>query len=240
MSTNPNSILDTVKKVLGFESEYTAFDLDITMFINAAFGSLLQLGVGPGSGFLISDNTTLWSQYTTELSYLGMVQNYIFMSCKLAFDPPATSFGIDAIKNQLLELTWRINIAAETIDPPSDPTATICGDLIPMTGVLKGWFAPKVKNLDFASVVNINAHDGNVFYLELTANCTINAPTNGEEGQHITLELISNGFSVTWGEGWNFGAPGSPVLSSGGETDIISSVYRTVTTDWYTGFSPGF
>ena len=100
MSSNPDSILDSVKKVLGFDSEYEAFDLDIMMFINDAFGSLLQLGVGADTGFVISDNTTLWSQYVTDLSYLGMVKSYIFMSARLAFDPPATSFGIDAFNEQ--------------------------------------------------------------------------------------------------------------------------------------------
>lgn len=240
MSSNPESILDSVKKLLGFESEYTAFDLDITMFINATFGSLLQLGVGASTGFVISDNSTLWSQYTTQLSYLGMVKTYVFMSCRLAFDPPATSFGINAFKDQIEELGWRINVAAEAIDPPSDPTATICGDLIPPTGVLKGWFAPKTKTLDFMSTVTPDAHDGNVFYLTLIADCTINAPINGEDGQHLTLELTSNGFSVTWGEGWNFGTVGNPVLTSGGKTDIISAVYRTEKTDWFAGWSPGF
>jgi hypothetical protein len=240
MSSNPESILDSVKKLLGFESEYEAFDLDITMFINATFGSLLQLGVGPDSGFVISDNTTLWSQYTTQLSYLGMVKTYIFMSCRLAFDPPQTSFGIDAFKNQISELGWRINVAAETIDPPSDPFLSVGDDDISQGGKLKGWFAPKTVTLDFSSTVAPDAHDGNVFYLTATADCTINAPVNGEDGQHITLELTSNGFSVTWGAGWNFGTVGLPVLTSEGKTDIISAVYRTEKTDWFAGWSPGF
>ncbi|HEY2455601.1 MAG TPA: hypothetical protein VGI71_23900 [Scandinavium sp.] len=123
MSTNASSILDSVKKVLGFDAEYTAFDVDIIMHINSAFGSLLQIGVGNPSGFTINDDATLWSDYVTSLQYLGMVQQYIYMNVRLAFDPPATSYAIAAIKDQIEELSCRINIASEQITPPSDPFA---------------------------------------------------------------------------------------------------------------------
>jgi hypothetical protein len=114
MSANPNSILDSVKKTLGFDPEFTAFDLDITLNINSAFGTLQQIGVGPGKGFAITDNTTLWSQYVNSLLYLGMVKQYIFLSVKMAFDPPATSFAIEAIQKQLAALEWRLNVWAES------------------------------------------------------------------------------------------------------------------------------
>jgi hypothetical protein len=240
MSVNPDSILDSVKKVLGFESEYTAFDLDVTMFINAAFGSLQQLGIGSSTGFYISDNTTLWPQYISQLSYLGMVQTYIFMSAKLAFDPPGNSFGIDAIKYQLEQLAWRINVAVEALNPPTDPfLSTDTESEIVEGGILKNWFAPKLKVLDSAATVVMDATDGNLFYLTLLEDATVNAPVNGAEGEHITLEITSNGFAVVWGSGWNFGAPGTPDLTSD-KTDIISSVYRGSATGWFSGFSPGF
>lgn len=234
---NPASILDSVKKVLGFDPDYTAFDLDITMHINSAFGSLWQLGVGGDTGFFITDNTTLWSQYVSQLSYLGMIQQYIFLNARLAFDPPATSFAINAIEKQLEQLAWRINIAAEHISPPSDPFAPAN----PLdNGVTTSFFRVRTMNLEFASVVAPDAGLANTFYLTMTGNCTINAPVNGSDGEHITLEIIANGHSVTWGNGWNFGDAGEPTLSSGGQTDIISGVYRVSTTDWYSGFTPGF
>jgi hypothetical protein len=119
MSVNPDSILDSIKKFLGFESEYEAFDVDITMYINASFGSLQQLGVGPDN-FSIENNTTLWVGYVSRQDILGMVKMYMFMSVRLAFDPPNTSFAIAAIQNQIEQLAWRINVMAELPEVQSD------------------------------------------------------------------------------------------------------------------------
>jgi hypothetical protein len=240
MSSNPESILDSVKKALGLDSEFTAFDLDITMFINSAFGSLTQLGVGSDTSFIIADDTTLWSQYVTDLSYLAMVKQFIIMSVRLAFDPPATSFGLDAIKDQITQLSWRLVVAVETVNPPSDPGGS-WGSPSSFTedGVLKTYFAPKSVQLDFASTVTIDASKGNVFYLMMSADCIIDAPINGADAEHITLELTSAGFAATWGSGWNFGAAGTPSLSPD-NTDIISAVYRQDAAEWWAGFTPGF
>ena len=236
--TNPESILDSVKKTLGFDSTYTVFDLDITLGINSAFGSLQQLGVGADGGFTIADNTTLWSQYISELLYLGMVKQYIFLSVKLMFDPPGTSFGIEAIEKQIDQLAWRINSAFEGLHPPSDPFAT--SDDSGASAVTPTYFKIEIVQLTFASVIEPDASDGNTFYLTMTGDCTINTPVNGVDGHHITLELISNGHAVTWGSGWNFGDSGVPDLSGSGRTDVISAVYRQSAASWYAGFTPGF
>jgi hypothetical protein len=246
MATNSESILDSVKKVLGFDAEYTAFDVDILMFINSAFGSLKQLGVGSDTGFVISDNTTLWTQYVTSLSFLGMVKQYIYMSVRLAFDPPGTSFGITAIQEQLKELGFRINVAIETEVPPSDPFAVqeileLAGEdaVVFEGGVMPTYFAPKVKTLEWATVVTPDARDGNVFWLTLTADCTVNAPINGVDGQHLTMGITGAGHNLTWGNGWNFGDAGLPTLTAG-KTDFISGVYRESRTEWDAGFTQGF
>jgi hypothetical protein len=234
---NPASILDSVKKVLGFDPDYTAFDLDITMHINSAFGELQQIGVGGDTGFAIADNTTLWSQYVSSLTYLGMIQQFIYLSVRMAFDTPATSFAIAAIEKQIEQLSFRINIAAEHIDPPSDPFATTT---ITVEGSSNTYFVVKTVQLGFASVVTMDASAGNTFYLTMTGNCTIEAPVLGTDGEHITLELISNGHTVTWGPGWNFGDNGEPSLSTGGLVDVISGVWRAADNEWLTGFTPGF
>ena len=230
MTYNPESILDSVKKLLGLDSADTSFDTDVTLFVNASFGSLRQLGVGSNTGFVIKDNTTTWSQFIVNLALVGLVKSYIFMKVKLAFDPPATSFGIDAIKSQVQELEWRINSTAEEFSPPSDPFG---GPVPPYV------FVPQIVHVDFQREISMDASEGNVFYLTLTGSATIDAPINGTDGQHITLELTSEGNSVTWGSGWNFGTNGTPSLSADA-TDIISAVYRTEVSEWYAGFSPGF
>lgn len=234
MSPNPDSILDSVKKTLGLDSSDTSFDLDVTMFINGAFGSLHQVGVGSDTGFIISDNSTLWSQYVADFTYLALVKLYIYMAVRLAFDPPATSFGIDAVKNQIDQLIWRINVAVEQVKPPSDPFGNDESDPMAL------YFAPKVVQLQFESVITPDASNGNMFYLTLTGDCTINPPVNGADGQHITLEIASNGHSVTWGSGWDFGTSGAPTLSSSGLSDVISAYYKTTATAWRAGFTSGF
>jgi hypothetical protein len=110
---NNDSILDSTKKSLGIQFDYTEFDPDVIMAINSAFGPLTQNGVGPDGGFQISDNLTLWSTYVTDVRYLGMVKMFIWQSARLVFDPPASGFGISAIQKNIDELLWRINVAAE-------------------------------------------------------------------------------------------------------------------------------
>src|SRR5690348_7240956 len=180
------------------------------MFINSAFGPLKQFGVGPDTGFMIVDNTTLWSQYVTSASYLGMVQNYIFMTVRQVFDPPANPKTIDAIEKIIQEFGWRITAAVEAENPPSDPFATTVTDT--QSGIMTKYFAPKVVQVQYSPAITIDASAGNMFYLNMTGDCAIFAPANGVDGEHITLEITSNGHSVSWRSGWYFGDIGAPTL----------------------------
>lgn len=233
MAANPNSILDSIKQVIGVDADYTAFDIDVIISINSAFGSLKQLGVGAESGFAISDNTMLWEQYCQDIVYLGMIKQFIIMTVKIAFDPPATSFGLDAIRKQLEELSFRINVEAENINPPSDPFGMEEGEV-------KSVYVVKTMTLAMADTIVPDASVANTFYLTLTGDTTIIAPVNAVDGQHVTLEIIANGHTVTWGNGWNFGSAGVPTLSTGGLTDVVSAVYRESTAKWLAGFTAGF
>lgn len=107
-----DSILDMTKKMIGFESDYTAFDLDIITHINSTFFALQQLGIGPESGFVITDKSSKWSDYLTG-NDLSAVKTYMFLKVRLLFDPPTTSFANEAIKNQITELEWRLNVQSE-------------------------------------------------------------------------------------------------------------------------------
>ena len=49
------SILTSIKKLLGIAEEYEHFDADLIMHINSVFMILTQLGVGPSEGFRITD-----------------------------------------------------------------------------------------------------------------------------------------------------------------------------------------
>ena len=48
------SILISIKKLLGIDESYTHFDPDIIIHINSVFSILTQMGVGPANGFSIS------------------------------------------------------------------------------------------------------------------------------------------------------------------------------------------
>ena len=106
------SILDTIKKMLGIESDYTHFDIDIITNINTAFLNLQQIGVGPKSGFSITDNTTKWSDYISG-EKLEAVKTYIYLKVRLLFDPPTNAFLVDAMERQIREIEWRLNVQVE-------------------------------------------------------------------------------------------------------------------------------
>ena len=108
-----DSILDSIKKVLGLDPEYTEFDIDIIMHINSIFSTLHQLGVGPEEEFSISDNTSIWDDFIGTTKDINSVKSYVYLKARLMFDPPATSFAIAAFEKQATELEWRLNVVTE-------------------------------------------------------------------------------------------------------------------------------
>ena len=62
------SILTSIKKLLGIAEEYTQFDADIIIHINSVFTTLTQLGVGPSEGFYIEDKETVWEEFIPDLA----------------------------------------------------------------------------------------------------------------------------------------------------------------------------
>lgn len=108
------SILQSIKKLLGMTEDYTAFDTDIIMHINSAFMILNQLGVGPANGFSISDENAVWSDYLPENNKnFEAVKTYVYLKVRLIFDPPMSSAVIEAMRQMISELEWRLNVEAE-------------------------------------------------------------------------------------------------------------------------------
>lgn len=108
------SILTSVKKMLGIAKDYTHFDSDIIMHINSVFLILNQLGVGPSDGFFIEDDTFLWEDFLDGETNMELVKSYVFLKVKLLFDPPLSSAAMDATNRMIAEFEWRLNVAAET------------------------------------------------------------------------------------------------------------------------------
>lgn len=109
-----DSILTSIKKLLGITEEYTHFDPDIIIHINSVFMILTQLGVGPPEGFSIRDKEAVWSDYLTNSIQFESVKTYIYMKVKLMFDPPLSSSVMEAMNGMIAELEWRLNIEAES------------------------------------------------------------------------------------------------------------------------------
>lgn len=108
-----DSILTSIKKLLGITEEYEHFDQDIIMHINSVFMILTQMGVGPEEGFSIEDDSASWSDFTSNAKVLESVKSYIYLKVRLLFDPPASSSVMDSMNRMISELEWRLNVAGE-------------------------------------------------------------------------------------------------------------------------------
>lgn len=108
------SILTSVKKMLGIEEDYEHFDPDIIMHINSVLAILTQVGVGPADGFTIKDKTATWSDFFGDGSVnLEPVKTYVYMKVRLMFDPPTSSAAMDSMTKIANELEWRLNVTAD-------------------------------------------------------------------------------------------------------------------------------
>lgn len=122
MADPVNSILDSIKKVLGIAPDYDVFDPDLIQHINSVFFTLQQLGIGPEEGFEITDAETTWDAFLGTNKLLNSVKTYISLRVRILFDPPANSFVMDALQKQIQELEWRLNVYSES---PVSPTTEV-------------------------------------------------------------------------------------------------------------------
>lgn len=111
-----DSILTSIKKLLGITEEDESFDTDVIIDINSAFMVLHQLGVGPSEGFMISDAMSTWDEFLPYGRQLELVKTYVYMKVKLMFDPPASSVIMEAFQRQISEFEWRLNVAVDPAD----------------------------------------------------------------------------------------------------------------------------
>lgn len=109
------SILLTIKKMLGLDEAYEAFDTDVIIHINTVLMTLNQLGVGPKYGFSITGKSETWGQFTDKKN-LEAIKSYIYLKVRILFDPPSNSFTISAFEEQAREFEWRIVTQVERRD----------------------------------------------------------------------------------------------------------------------------
>jgi len=108
-----DSILNTIKKLLGIAPDYEAFDTDIIVNINAYLGVLNMLGVGI-DGFTIEDDGATWADFLKGSEVpLNEVRTYLYLRVRQVFDPPASSVMSATIDKQIDELGWRMTTKVE-------------------------------------------------------------------------------------------------------------------------------
>lgn len=107
------SILTSVKKLLGITAEYNHFDADIIMHINTVFMVLMQLGVGPVNGFTISDASATWGDFLQSSKQLEAVRSYVYLRVKMMFDPPQAGAVIQSTERLISELEFRLNVEVD-------------------------------------------------------------------------------------------------------------------------------
>lgn len=110
------SILTSVKKLLGIAEEYQQFDADLIMHINTVFMILTQLGVGPVEGFAIEDKHDEWSDFVEDTTQLQALKSYMYMRVKLMFDPPLSSSVLESMNRMIAEFEWRLRLDADAAD----------------------------------------------------------------------------------------------------------------------------
>ena len=107
-----DSILNSIKKLLGIASDYDAFDADVVLLINSALMALSQIGVGQ-IGFTISGTDETWSDFLSSRDDFEAAKNYVYLSTRLVFDPPSNGSVIGSYEKLKEELEWRLKVRSE-------------------------------------------------------------------------------------------------------------------------------
>lgn len=111
-----DSILTTIKQMLGLEEDYDAFDTDIIVSINSAIFNLHQLGVANSDNYSIKDASNTWSELFDENTNYESIIQYIYLKVRTVFDPSSSSSVQSAYNNQIAELEWRLCLEADDLE----------------------------------------------------------------------------------------------------------------------------
>lgn len=106
------SILTSIKKLLGISKDCKHFDQDLIMHINSVLLILTQIGIGPSEGFYIVDDNETWDDFLSDSTQCELVKSYVFLKVKLLFDPPLSSAAIESTNRMIAEFEWRLYVAS--------------------------------------------------------------------------------------------------------------------------------
>lgn len=109
------SILKTIKQLIGCPDDFEQFDLDLIVHINSSFATLTHLGVGPKEGYRITGADNAWSEFEDNAQKLSLIKDYVYIKTRLLFDPPTSGSLMDSLKEQLNEMEWRLYMIYDPI-----------------------------------------------------------------------------------------------------------------------------
>ena len=112
------SILKSVRGLVGIGPEYDYFDTLLRSYINAVFVTLSQLGIGPSIPFVITGTKETWSDFIPDEHFIHMVEPYVGFKVRLMFDASLSTAVQNSIEKSAAELEWRMIAQVET--PPVD------------------------------------------------------------------------------------------------------------------------
>lgn len=107
---NTTSIFLSIKKLLGIPSEVDAYDADIIMHINSVLSNLIQMGVGPEDGFIISDDSATWTDFVGNTNKIEQIKSYVYIKVRLLFDPNMPSNVMESFNKLAAEFEWRMYV----------------------------------------------------------------------------------------------------------------------------------
>jgi hypothetical protein len=110
-----DSILSSIKTLLGIESDVTDFDQELILHINGALSIIHQIGLEEANNFFIEDDTAVWGDFINDDANISFIKTYVYNRVKLSFDTPQNSFLVKAIEDQIRELEWRLNISVDIV-----------------------------------------------------------------------------------------------------------------------------
>ena len=113
MGADADSILDSVKKMLGVDLVDDSFDMELIIFINDVFSKLNQLAVGPTTTYVIDDRLDKWTDFLLDRADLNMVKTYMYLQVRITFDPPTNPSLLENMMKRIQEYEWRLNVQAE-------------------------------------------------------------------------------------------------------------------------------
>ena len=112
-----DSILDTIKKMLGYDvTADPQFDPTILVLINSAFSELSEIGVLSDSSYRVTSRVNTWSEAFGGRTDVDMIQTFVYLYVRIIFDPPSSSFVLNALNEEKKRIEWRISVKGGELD----------------------------------------------------------------------------------------------------------------------------